>query len=293
MMNNIPTFVKWAGGKKQLLSQFEPYFPMEINRYFEPFVGGGAVAFYIIKQYSPQEVNLSDSNEELVNAYNIIKDDVDSLIGVLGEYKKRHSREFYYKIRALRPNALSRLERAARFIYLNKTCYNGLYRVNAKGQFNVPMGSYKHPAILNEHELKEISRLLQNTSVETKQFYEIEDKAKRGDFVYFDPPYYPISKTSSFTAYTKETFLDQEQERLAKLYTELDRKGVNVMLSNSDSDFIKNLYSGYHINFVLASRMISCDAKGRGKLKELVVTNYLPAHQLQISAYPAPDSSNK
>lgn len=282
MMNGIPTLVKWAGGKKQLLSQFQPYFPKQIERYFEPFIGGGAVAFYIIKHYAPKEVFLSDSNEELINAYSVIKADVDGLIAILKEYKKSHSKEFYYKIRSQNPKSLSNLQRAARFIYLNKTCFNGLYRVNGNGEFNVPIGSYKNPTIYNEPELREISSLLKNAIIEVRQFYEIESEVKRYDFVYFDPPYYPVSKTASFTTYTKEDFLESEQKSLAKLFKTLDAKGAVLMLSNSDSEFIKKLYNGYNIGVVRATRMINCDASGRGKINEIVVTNYSQKSQKKL-----------
>ncbi len=273
-MNGIPTFVKWAGGKKQLIGQFRLYFPKKIDRYFEPFVGGGAIAFYVIKNYTPKEIYLSDSNRALITTYNVIKTDVETLIKKLKEYKEQHSKEFFYKIRALNPKDLSDLEIAVRFIYLNKTCFNGLYRVNSKGQFNVPMGSYKNPAICNESELREISKLLKNAVIESKQFYEIENNVELNDFVYFDPPYYPISKTSSFISYTKDSFLDTEQGKLAELYKTLDKRGAKVMLSNSDSEFIKRLYKGYNVNFVKATRMINCNAEGRGKINEVVITNY-------------------
>ena len=292
MMNGIPTFVKWAGGKKQLLEQFEPYFPKTIERYFEPFVGGGAVAFYVIKHYAPKKVYLSDSNEELINTYNVIKKNVEELIKELKEYKNQHSKEFYYKIRAENPKSLSNLLRAVRFIYLNKTCFNGLYRVNSKGEFNVPIGSYTNPAIVDEKELREISRLLKNAKIEAKQFTEIKDNVKENDFVYFDPPYYPV-KEDSFTTYTKEHFLDEEQKALAELFKRLDKKGAKVMLSNSDSDFIKNLYEGYKINFVQATRMINCDANGRGKINEVVITNYDLHRQSLVSTYLDHHNSNK
>ncbi|MDE1869314.1 MAG: DNA adenine methylase, partial [Candidatus Micrarchaeota archaeon] len=272
----------WAGGKKQLLEQFKPFLPKKINRYFEVFVGGGAVAFYIIKHYAPKYVYLSDSNAELITTYKVIRDNVEELIKGLKEYKNKHSKEFYYKVRAENPKELSDSLRAVRFIYLNKTCFNGLYRVNSKGQFNVPIGSYKNPAIFNEVELREISHLLKNAKIETKQFYEIKSKVRKGDFVYFDPPYYPISKTSAFTTYTKEKFLDKEQKELAKLFRSLDKKGANVMLSNSDSEFIKGLYKGYDIGIVKASRMINCIAEKRGKINEVVVTNYELPYQSRL-----------
>lgn len=276
MNNGIPTFVKWAGGKKQLLEQFKPFFPKEIKRYFEPFVGGGAIAFYIIKHYNPKEVYLSDINEELVNTYNVIKNNVEELIKLLKKMKAQHSEETYYKIRAEDPKLLCDIDRASRFIYLNKTCFNGLYRVNSKGGFNVPIGSYKNPAIVNEEELREISHLLKNAKIEVKQFNEAVKDAQKGDFVYFDPPYYPLDNKKSFTTYTKEQFLEKEQEQLAKAFNELDKRGCKVMLSNSDTELIKGLYKEHKINIVKATRMINCDATKRGKINEVVVTNYLP-----------------
>lgn len=273
MINNIPTFVKWAGGKKQLLEQFKQFFPKKIDRYFEPFVGGGAVAFYVIKNCNPKEVYLSDTNEELVNTYDVIKNNVEGLIKLLKAYKEKHSKEFYYGIRFKDISNLTEIERAARFIYLNKTCFNGLYRVNSKGRFNVPIGSYKNPLICPENDLREISNLLKNAKIEVKQFYEISKEVKRGDFVYFDPPYYPLKKGKNFTTYTKENFLEREQERLSEVFKQLNVKNSKVMLSNSDSDFIKRLYKDYTINTVKANRMINCNGADRGKINELVVTN--------------------
>jgi DNA adenine methylase len=270
----VPTFVKWAGGKKQLIEQFKPLFPKKIERYFEPFVGGGAVAFYIVKQYKPKEVFLSDTNPELINCLNVIRTKVDELIKLLEKYKKKHNKETYYKVRAEDPTLLDDVSRAARFIYLNKTCFNGLYRVNSKGQFNVPIGSYKNPSIYSEEDLREISELLKNAKLEVKQFYEIAKETKAGDFIYFDPPYHPLKKGKSFTAYTKEAFLEKEQEKLAEVFKELDKGGCLVMLSNSDTEFIKNLYKGYNRTFVKASRMINCDSSKRGKINEVVVINY-------------------
>ncbi len=272
-MKNIPTFVKWAGGKKQLIEQFKPFFPSKINRYIEAFVGGGAVAFYIMKTHKPKEVIISDINEELINTYQIIKSDVESLIKELNKLKQIHSKENFYKIRAEDPKLLSPLTRASRFIYLNKTCFNGLYRVNSKGGFNVPIGSYKNPAIVNEIELREISKLLQNTEIKVASFEDCVRWAKKGDFLYFDPPYYPLKK-ASFTTYTKDNFLDKEQEKLKEVFEKLDKKGCKVMLSNSDTQFIKELYKDYNIEFVKASRMINCDGSKRGKINEVVVTNY-------------------
>jgi len=280
---SIPTFVKWAGGKKQLIEQFKPFFSRKINRYIEPFVGGGAVLFYILKNFKPKEVFIFDINEELINTYEIIRDDLENLIKELNKLKKLHNKEHYYQIRAENPQLLSKLTRASRFIYLNKTCFNGLYRVNSKGGFNVPIGSYKNPLICPEEDLREISKLLQNVEIIKGDFEECLKYAKKGDFVYFDPPYYPLKK-SSFTTYTKNNFLEKEQEKLKDVFSELDKKGCKVMLSNSDTKFIKDLYKKYKISFVRASRMINCDGKNRGKINEVVITNYKPkSEQLKLS----------
>lgn len=268
-------FIKWAGGKKQLLEQFKPLFPKKIERYFEVFVGGGAVLFYVIKHYNPRYVFISDINEELINTYQIIKNDVENLIKELTKLKKLHSKEHYYEIRAENPKLLSPLTRASRFIYLNKTCFNGLYRVNSKGGFNVPIGSYKNPSILMEKELREISKLLKKVKIKVMSFEKITKQTRKGDFIYFDPPYYPLKK-DSFTTYTKGNFLEKEQEKLKKVFSKLDKKGCKVMLSNSDTKFVKDLYKEYknRIKFVKATRMINCNAKKRGKINEVVITNY-------------------
>lgn len=273
-MGDSLSFIKWAGGKKQLLIQFKDFFPKNIQRYFEPFVGGGAVAFYIIKKYQPQEVYLSDINRELINCYNVIKNNPKELINLLSEYRKNHSKEIYYQIREQDPKLLSSLNNAARFIYLNKTCFNGLYRVNSSGKFNVPMGSYKNPSIYDESELMEISKILKKTNLRVIPFNEMIKDVKKEDFIYFDPPYHPLKNKNSFTTYTKDSFKAEDQQKLAELYKKLDKKGCKVMLSNSDTEFIKELYSNYNINLVKASRMINCDGAKRGKINELVITNY-------------------
>jgi len=272
----VPTFVKWAGGKKQLLSQFNKFFPTKIERYFDAFVGGGSVAFYILQKYKPKEVFISDINKELIDTYEIIRDDLEKLIKKLREHKKKHDKEYFYKIRKQNPNKLSKINRAGRFIYLNKSCFNGLYRVNAKGGFNVPIGSSKTPAILPEEDLRLISKLLKDVTIKNISFDKILDYTKEGDFIYFDPPYYPLKK-ESFTTYTKGNFLQQEQEKLRKVFEILDKKKCKVMLSNSDTDFIKDLYKEYApFKFVKASRMINCIGEKRGKISEIVVLNYEP-----------------
>jgi len=273
----IPRFVKWAGGKLQLIDQFKSFFPNKFNNYFEPFVGSGAVAFYILQKYKPKQVLLSDINEELINTFNIIKNNVEELISKLNEHKKKHiknSKDYFYKMRLLDLSQLTNLERAARFIYLNKTCFNGLYRVNSKGQFNVPMGSYKNPDIAQADKLRKISKLLKNVKIKVMSFEKIINFAKKGDFIYFDPPYYPLKKGKSFTTYTKNNFLEKEQQKLAEIFAKLDKKGCKIMLSNSDTKFIKELYKNYSINTVKASRMINCNGADRGKINEVVVTNY-------------------
>ncbi len=273
-MKEVPTLIKWAGGKKQLLEQFKPFFPKKLPRYFEPFVGGGTVAFFLLKTHPEiKKIYLSDINEELVTTYNAVKNSINELISLLKEYKLKHNKEFYYQTRGLDIKKLTSVQIAARFIYLNKTCFNGLYRVNSKGGFNVPIGSYKNPAICNEEDLREISKFLQKDDVKVNPFDQVLKEAKKGDFIYFDPPYYPLKK-GSFTTYTKDKFLEKEQEKLAEVFKELDKRGCKVMLSNSDTKFIKNLYKGYKIHFVKANRMINSNGKGRGKINELVITNY-------------------
>jgi len=277
MKNGVPSLIKWAGGKKQLLEQFKQFFPEKIERYFEPFVGGGTVAFFLLQNHPEiKKIFLSDINEELIITYNSVKNNIDKLISLLKEYKLKHNKEFYYKIRAKDVKKLTPVQIAARFIYLNRTCFNGLYRVNSHGGFNVPIGSYKNPTICNEEDLREISRLLQKDDIIVAQFYNTVKKAKKGDFIYFDPPYHPLKKGKSFTMYAKGGFLEKEQEKLKETFAELDKKGCKVMLSNSDTPFIRELYKDYKINTVLATRMINCDGKNRGKINEVVITNYAP-----------------
>ena len=270
-------FLKWVGGKQQLLAQYEAYFPAEFNRYIEPFVGGGAVFFHLWNSNRlPQHVCLFDNNEELINAYRVVRDQVDALIGLLAEHKKKHSKDYYYRVRRLdRENVdLTDVERAARTIYLNKTCYNGLYRVNSKGQFNVPMGSYKNPRILYEEVLAAASVALQNVSLEVGDFRQLLTAAQKGDFIYFDPPYDPLSKTASFTSYTAGNFGDQDQRDLADVFTTLTEKGCFCMLSNSYTEFIRELYKSFKIEVVYAKRAVNSDANGRGNIKESLIINF-------------------
>jgi DNA adenine methylase len=273
-VNGVPTFLKWAGGKSQLIEQYKKYFPKKFNRYFEPFLGSGAIFFFVKKHFNPKEVFLSDNNEELINTFIVVRDKVEELIESLKERKKHHNKEYFYEVRREKPKELSDIERASRFIYLNKTCFNGLYRVNSKGEFNVPLGDYKNPSIFDEKVLREASKLLKNVEIGTLPFENVLNEAKKGDFIYFDPPYFPISKTSSFTSYTKDTFLEKEQKELAGTFKELHKRGCFVMLSNSNSHFIKELYKDFCIHIIKARRAISCIGTKRGKINELLITNY-------------------
>lgn len=268
-------FLKWAGGKGQLLKQYEEFFPSDFNNFFEPFIGGGAVFFYLFNAGRLQDrkkIFLIDSNEELINCYSVIKEDVEKLIKILNSPKFINREETFYKIRAEEPK--EKFERAARTIYFNKTCFNGLYRVNSKGKFNVPFGGYKNPLICNSRNLVAVSLALQNVEILCGDFDKCLEFAKREDFIYFDPPYQPLNKTSSFTSYTKEPFGEKEQVKLSKIFRELDKIGCKVMLSNSDTSFIRKLYKNFRIEVVLAKRAINCKASGRGAIKELVILNY-------------------
>jgi DNA adenine methylase len=273
-------FVKWVGGKRQLLKQFRdmdlypPHnFDAYKNTYFEPFAGGGAVFFDLL----PKKAILSDSNKDLVITYNVIKNNVEDLIKSLRKHK--HNKEYFLKIRAQKVSTLSDIEIASRFIYLNRTCFNGMYRVNSKGEFNVPFGDNKNPLICDEVNLKKVSVSLQKVTINHADYKNVLKKAKKGDFVYFDPPYYPINKTSSFTAYTADSFLDKEQIELRDTFYELHKRGCFVMLSNSDTPFINKIYSEFKdkkikISKVQAGRVINSKGTGRGKITEVLVTNY-------------------
>lgn len=261
-------FLKWAGGKGRLLAQFEDLFPKHFNRYFEPFVGAGAVFFHL----DPQRAVLSDTNPDLVACYRVLQQDVDSLIELLRMY--RYDRDFYYHVRELDPAHLSHVQRAARMIFLNKTCFNGLWRVNRRGQFNVPFGDYKNPKILNEDNLRAVSATLQGVDIHLRPFQDIENEARANDFVYMDPPYHPVSATSSFTSYGADDFRPDDQRHLAETFRKLDAKGCKLMLSNSDTPFIRELFDGYRIEQVWAARAINRDASKRGAVSEVVVLNY-------------------
>ncbi len=263
-------FVKWAGGKRQIVHTLLDMSPRQYNRYFEPFLGGGAM-FFALK---PQQAVLADMNDELINTYIVVRDQVDALITDLARH--RNEKEYFYQVRAQDPAELSPVQRASRFIFLNKTCFNGLWRVNSSGRFNVPFGRYKNPRIVDEKNLRACSKLLKRARLLRSDFENTTDLAKPGDFVYFDPPYVPLSDTAYFTAYTKKGFGPDEQRRLAGVFTKLAAKGVHVMLSNSDTPFVRDLYAGFHSHTLEVARFINSNAARRRGFTEVIITNYRP-----------------
>ena len=264
--------VKWVGGKRQLMFELLKNLPKSYNRYFEPFIGGGALFF----ELQPDHAYILDMNEELINLYSVVRDSVDELIEDLSKHEI--SKEYFLEIRNIdrteEYSKLSNVERASRFIYLNRTCFNGMYRVNSKGEFNVPFGNYKNPRIIDENNLLNCSELLKKTEIKCADFSEIIHKVQKGDFVYFDPPYVPLNETSSFTSYTKDGFDIDMQFKLRDVCDELDSMGVKFMLSNSDTKLVNELYANYEIKKVFASRQINANAAGRGKITEVLVKNY-------------------
>ena len=268
-------FLKWAGGKRQLINQYQELFPSSFEGYYEPFLGGGAIFFHFAQfQRLNNRVCLSDTNEILIEAYSAIRDHTQELIDILHFHKKNHCKEYYYEIRS--QHSLPTLAgRAGRLIYLNKTCFNGLYRVNRKAQFNVPIGSYKDPLICDEQNLKAVASALQGVSLKCQSFGSILNAdVSEKDFVYFDPPYAPVSDTSKFVQYGANGFGNEDQATLSEVFKDLAEKGVKVMLSNSDCKSIRELYQGFNLHEVQASRNVNSRANGRGKIPELVITSY-------------------
>lgn len=265
-------FIKWVGGKTQLLSEITARIPQNFSRYFEPFVGGGALFFYL----QPEKSVLIDINKELTNTYQVVRDKVEELITDLKQHI--HQQDYYYQIRNIDRSKeyqlWSDVQRASRLIYLNKTCFNGLYRVNSKGHFNTPMGSYKNPKIVDEINLRACSKALQKAQILTGSFLEVEEKITLEDFVYFDPPYAPLNATSNFTGYSQDGFDLSMQLNLRNLCDRLNAKGVRFMVSNSNAPLILDLYSNYKIEFVYASRAINSKGDKRGKISEVIITNY-------------------
>lgn len=266
-------FLKWAGGKRQLISQIDPFLPNDFDLYIEPFVGGGTLFFYLL----PEKAVLIDSNRVLINVYRVIKENVEELIELLRNHKNEEN--YYYKIRSLDRDPesfsqLSNIKKASRTIYMNRCCYNGLYRVNSKGQFNVPFGRYKNPNFCDEKNLKAVNMFLQDVKIIHDSFERCLDSADENTFLYLDPPYFPLSKTSSFTSYTKENFTKADQIKLKEIIDKLTDRGCKIMLSNSHNDFILNLYEDYSIKEVRAKRAINSNALKRGAIKEVLIMNY-------------------
>lgn len=249
-MARLPRAAQWTGG------------------YYEPFVGGAAVFLRL----RPPGAVLSDVNEELVHLYSVVRDDVEALIEDLGRHT--YERQYYYAVRALDPAELSPIERASRMMFLNRTCFNGLWRVNRRGEFNVPFGRYTNPRLCPEERLRAMSVALADAEIHNVDFEDAVRSARRGDFVYFDPPYVPLSRTANFTGYTAGSFDLSDQERLARVFAALTRRGVRCMLSNSDTPLVRELYADFHLDQVWAPRAIARNPDARGPVPELIVRNY-------------------
>lgn len=268
--------IKWVGGKRQLLSEIKKYIPKNIKIYYEPFIGGGAVLF----ETAPEKAVLGDVNPELINLYKVVKNKHLKLLAELKKHKTNNSEDYYYYIRGLDRtenfHELSDVVRAARFIYLNKVCYNGLWRVNSKGENNTPYGKYNNPSIYNKESIIEMHKYLRDKKVKILygDFEKCVKKAVEGDFVYFDPPYAPISTTANFTSYASEGFGVEDQIRLKKTCDKLNKRGVKFLLSNSNCEFIRELYKDYIVEIVEANRAINSDAAKRGKVEEVLIRNY-------------------
>ena len=298
MSEKARPFVKWAGGKGSLISQLSNFYPYElrngiIERYIEPFVGGGAVLIDILQNYDVRQAYAFDINMDLINSYNVIKNNVEELITNLKrmetEYlqlEQEERKNYFYNKRneyndyTLQENEQN-VQRATQFIFLNRTCFNGLYRVNKDGKFNVPVGSYKNPTICDEENLRNLSELIQNVQFQYGDYRRSMEYVTENTFVYFDPPYRPLNVTSGFTSYTKEDFNDDNQRELATFYRELNERKAKLMLSNSnpknineEDHFFDTIYQGFNIDEIYASRMINAKSNGRGKISEILVTNY-------------------
>ncbi|MDD4111127.1 MAG: DNA adenine methylase [Clostridia bacterium] len=277
-------FIKWVGGKGKLVPELEKYFPKKFNRYFEPFVGGGALFYEVIKKNNIVFSSINDINKKLIITYKQIQQDPKKIISLLknieNEYKKlslEEQKEYFYKIRKkYNEESLDNITIAVYLIFLNKTCFNGMYRENSKGGYNIPFGDQKNPTICDEKNILAVSKCLKNTEINNLSFEEAVEKCKKGDFIYFDPPYYPISATSSFTSYSKNSFGPREQEKLRDVFIKLAKKGCFVMLSNSNTDFIREIYKEYkdYFKYIYATRSINSNGNKRGKILEIAITNY-------------------
>ncbi len=296
-MDVVRPFVKWAGGKGSLIPQITKYYPFElkngrIEKYVEPFVGGGAVLIDILQKYEVQEAYAFDINKDLINCYNVIKFNVEDLIQKLEKKEKEFlsldnekRKNYFYDVReeynSYVLDAEPNVKRASEFIFLNRTCFNGLYRVNRNGKFNVPFGKYKNPTICDSSNLRNLSKLIKDVLFEYGDYKKSEEIIDRNTFVYFDPPYRPLSDTSGFTSYTKEDFNDEKQKELAEYFNLLSTRNAKLMLSNSNpknvdsnDNFFEDIYRGFNINEVSAKRMINSNSEGRGEISELLITNY-------------------
>jgi len=272
-------FVKWAGGKRQLLPIIEQNLPEKFDTYFEPFLGGGALLFHLLSTKENVTYSVSDLNSDLVLAYTTIRDRIDNLIQSLKNHEKnyhKNSKEYYYNIRDSTPR--SEIEKTSRLLFLNRTCFNGLYRVNSSGKFNVPLGRYTNPNIVNEENLRSVSSILQSNkvSIKCRDFESVLNDAKKGDLVYFDPPYQPVSDTANFTSYTNRDFTLDDLSRLSELCHKLDEKGCKVLLSNSDSKVVSKMFSNktWNISKINANRSINSNSKKRTGHFELLIKNY-------------------
>lgn len=294
-MNKIRPFIKWAGGKGSLLSQISKFYPIElingeIDTYIEPFLGGGAVLIDILQKYPIKKAYAFDINEDLINAFNCVKNHPEEMIAELDKiqneyipYSENKRKEYYYKTRDeynLNNQKDDGIKRAVQFIFLNRTCFNGLYRVSKTGKFNVPCGKYKNPTICDANNIRSLSRLFENVTFINATYSECIKYIDNKTLVYFDPPYRPLNKTSAFTSYTKEDFNDEDQIELSKFFSELNIKDVHVMLSNSnpkntnkDDNFFEKIYKGFSINEIVANRNINANSEKRGAITELLITN--------------------
>lgn len=267
-LSRAQPFVKWAGGKRKLIGKILDATPKSFERYLEPFVGGGALAL----AFNHQRMLLNDANTELINAYRIIQNDLDALLDKLDEHKKEHSEKYFYEIRSQDPTTLNPVEQAARFIYLNKTCFNGLYRVNHRGEFNVPFGKHKNPVLYELNNLKAVSIVLRNAELFAEDYQHfLKHHAQPGDFIYLDPPYNPISQYSDFKRYTKEQFREHDQHALAQVYNDLIALGAYPVLSNSYSELTLDLYKQHEIQIIYAGRNINHEGTGRKPVREILV----------------------
>lgn len=279
LLDSPKPFVKWAGGKRQLLSQIEQHLPEKFSSYFEPFLGGGALLFNLLSENKNLKVHMSDLNSDLVLSYVTIRDNLGALLKSLQKHSDKYfadSESYYYSVRESNPK--SQIEKVSRLLFLNRTCFNGLYRVNSKGKFNVPLGRYSHPNIVQEENLRSVNQFLNQNKITIKcqDFSSTVEKAKKGDFVYFDPPYQPVSKTANFTSYTNGNFGLNDLKRLAKVSNELAKKGVNVLLSNSSSKQVRDMFSSknWKITKIQANRAINSASDKRTGHFELLIKNY-------------------